>query len=59
MMKNLTLHVILNTPKPHGEHINLLNAGASDDVNLIKVLGDHTSVPPLQVTDCGSNGFLL
>lgn len=28
MMKNLTLHVPLNTPKPRVECINLLHAGA-------------------------------
>lgn len=52
MMKNLTLHVLLNTPKPQREHISLLHAGASDDVNLIRVQEAHTSVPTLQVTDC-------
>ena len=42
LMKNLRLHVLLNTPKPHRERINLLHAGASDDVDVIRVLGAHT-----------------
>lgn len=54
MMKNLILHVLLNTPKPHREHINLLHAGAFDDVILVK---ETTQV--FQVTGCGPNGFLL
>lgn len=45
VMKSLTLHVLLNTPKPHRKHINLLHEGTFEDVNLIRVLKTTQAFP--------------
>lgn len=53
MMKNPTLHVLLNSTKAHREHINLPHAGASEDVSHIRVPRTTQAFPHCNLLTAG------